>query len=165
MIGSREFRLVLALTGAVAIVVLLECLPAVQALLQPLQLLTANSAYVVVRSVGLPVALDNVLLTHPSGFRVAISYGCTPFVPAIFVALLLTFGLTLSWRSRLIALLSSMVLLICLNLLRVTALYYIGVAAPGAFDVTHNWLGQLVTVLGTAAIAVYWIDASVRSPA
>ena len=162
-IWSPRSRLALALSGALVVVIMLEALPALREMIQPLQEFTAALAFVVVKATGLPVAIDNVLLTHPDGFRIAISYGCTPIVPAIFLGSVLTLGLSLSWGKRLIGLISGIVLLTLLNLFRVTALYYIGVVAPGTFAIAHEWLGQSIIVIGTAVVAWYWIDTSVRS--
>ena len=158
-IGSPRLRLALALSAALLAVFLLESLPALRALLQPLQQATAMLTFAAIKAAGLPIA-DDVLLSHPNGFRVAISYGCTPLVPAIFLASVLTLGLSLHWRRRLIALASGIALLTFLNLLRVSALYCIGVYSPSAFVLAHEWLGQAVIVLGTAILACYWINAS-----
>ena len=164
-IGSLRLRLVLALLAALLIVLLLESLPALRAVVQPLQVGTAMLTFGAVKATGLPIAIDEILLSHPNGFRVAISYGCTPVVPAIFLGSVLTLGLSLTWRERLIALTSSIALITILNLLRVCALYYIGAYSPSAFDLAHEWLGQGVIVLGTAILACYWIGASVRTRA
>lgn len=162
-IWTRRMRLVLALSGALAIVDVLETLPASSALIQPFVRLTTMTAFIAINAIGLPVATDGILLTHPDGFRVAISYGCTPLVPAVFLGLVLTLGVSLTWRERLIGLTSGFALITFLNLCRVTALYYIGVYAPGAFAIGHEWLGQGIIVLGTAIVAWYWIGASVGS--
>lgn len=164
-IGSLRLRLVLALSAALLIVFLLESLPALRAMLQPLQQATAMLAFVSIKATGLPIAIDDVLLSHPNGFRVSISYGCTPLVPTIFLGSVLTLGLSLNWRKRLIALASGIVLISILNLLRVSALYYIGVYSPSAFVLAHEWLGQSVIVLGTAILACYWVSVSASTHA
>lgn len=162
LVWSLRLRLALALSGALAIVAILETLPASSAVFQPFVSLTTTTAFLTIKATGLRVAIDGILLTHPDGFRIAISYGCTPLVPAVFLGMLLTLGVPLSWRERLIALTSGIVLVTILNLCRVTGLYYIGIFAPGAFAVAHEWLGQSIIVLGTAIVACYWIGASVR---
>ena len=156
-------RLILALLAALLVVFLLESLPALRSMLQPLQRATAMLAFVAIKAAGQPISIDDLLLTHPNGFRVAISYGCTPLVPAIFLGSVLTLGLSLHWRERLIALTGGIALITLLNLMRVSALYYIGVHSPSAFVIAHEWLGQGVIVLGTAALACYWINASVSA--
>lgn len=162
-IWTPRLRLALALSGSLAIVALLETLPASSAVLQPFVRLTTMTAFIAIHAIGLPVATDGFLLTHPDGFRVAISYGCTPLVPAVFLGLILTLGVSLTWRERLIGLTSGFALITLLNLCRVTALYYTGVYAPGAFAIGHEWLGQGIIVLGTAVVACYWIGTSVGS--
>jgi len=162
-VWSSRMRLVLALSIALAIAILLDNLPAFQAVFLPLQQVTAMLAFVAIKTTGLPIAIDDVLLTHPHGFRVAISYGCTPLIPAIFVGSILTLGLSLTSRARLVGLSSSIVLLTLLNLFRVAALYYIGVVSPQAFALAHEWLGPSIIVLGTALLACYWISASIRA--
>lgn len=156
-------RLVLALSAALVIVFILESVPALRGTAQPLQQLTAMLAFSAIRATGLPIAIDDILLTHPDGFRVAISYGCTPLVPAIFLGLILTLGLAMSWRNRMIALSSGIALITILNLFRVAALYYIGVFSPRAFVLAHEWLGQGIIVLGTAVVACYWVSASAKA--
>lgn len=160
---SLRLRLALALSAALAMVFVLEGVPGLRAMVQPLQQATAALVFIAIKATGLPIAIDDVLLTHPSGFRIAISYGCTPLVPAVFLGSVLTLGLALSWRERLVALTSGIALLTLLNLLRVAALYYVGVASPAAFDFAHEWLGQGVIVLGTAAVACHWVAASVET--
>lgn len=158
-----RLRLALALSGALVVVAILETLPASSTVFQPFVRLTAMTAFATIKATGLGVAIDGMLLTHPDGFRIAISYGCTPLVPVVFLGMLLTVGLSLSWRERLIGLTSGIVLITILNLCRVTALYYIGISTPEAFAIAHEWLGQSVIILGTAAIAWYWIGTSAGS--
>lgn len=160
---SGRLRLAIALSLAVTIVMILDSLPALESAILPLKQLTAAAAYIAVKGIGLPVALNDILLTHPSGFRLAISYGCTPVVPAIFLALVLIPGLRLTWHQRLIGLSSGIALVTLLNLFRVAALYYIGVVSPSTFAFAHEWLGQSVIVLGTTLFALHWIDVSVRN--
>lgn len=156
-------RLALALSAALAGVLALEILPGLRGMVQPLQQFTAMLAFIAIKLSGLPIAIDGIMLSHPDGFRIVISHGCTPLVPAIFLGFILTVGLSLAWRVRLLALSSGIVLLTLLNLFRVIGLYYIGVISPAAFDVAHEILGQGVIVFGTAAVAIFWISASVRT--
>lgn len=162
-IWRLRFRLALALLVALGIVFVLESVPILRGVFHPLQQFTATLAFIAIKATGLPIVMDDVLLTHPDGFRVAISYGCTPLVPAIFLGSVLTLGLSLSWRERLVALISGFALVTFLNLFRVATLYYIGVFSPGAFVLAHEWLGQSIIVLGTAVVVCYWASASVRS--
>lgn len=160
---SPKFRLALALLGGIGSVVLLDNWPALHDLVGPLERLTATTTFFIINATGLPIAVSDTVLSHPTGFRVAISYGCTPLVPAIFLVLILTLGLSMNWRARLAGLGSGIALLTILNLFRVIALYYVGVTTPETFTLAHEWLGQGVIVLGTAAVALYWIDASTRN--
>jgi len=161
-VWSPRLRLVLALSAALVVALFLESMPALRVAFQPLEQFTAMLAFIAIKATGLPIAIDGVLLTHPDGFRVAISYGCTPLVPTIFLGSVLTLGLSLRWRERLVALTSGIALITFLNLFRVAALYYIGVFSPGGFDLAHEWLGQGFIVVGTAIVVGYWISASVR---
>lgn len=162
-VWSARSRLVLALASALAIAILLDNLPALRVVFQPLQQATAMLAFMAIKITGLPIAIDDILLTHPDGFRVAISYGCTPLIPAVFLGSILLFGLSLTSRERLVGLASGLVLLTMLNLFRVAALYYIGVVSPQAFGLAHEWLGPSIIVLGTALLACYWISAATRA--
>lgn len=159
-ISLQRLRLALSLTVALLVVYLLESLPGLRGLFQPLQEFTAMLAFLAIETAGLPVTIDQELLTHPDGFRVAISYGCTPLVPAVFLLTVLTFGISLPRRKRLVALTTGITLVTLLNLFRVIALYYIGVVSPAAYDLAHVWLGQGFIVLGTAVVACYWISTS-----
>lgn len=150
----------MALCVAIATVVVMGKLPNIGDIIEPLGQLTAASAYLAIKTIGLPVTLDKLLLIHPDGFRFAISYGCTPLVPAVFLGLLLTLGMPLTSRERVIGITSGILLITLLNLCRLTALYYTGIVAPEKFSVAHEWLGQGVIILGTAAIAMYWIAIS-----
>lgn len=159
---SPQVRLVFALVVSIGLVVLLECLPNLQDVFRPEQEFTAWLAYAAISAAGVPVIIDGVLLTHPDGFRVAISYGCTPLIPLIFLISILTIGLPLSGRQRLIGIASGITIIIFLNLFRVTTLYYIGVDSPEVFAIAHVWVGQGVIVLGTAIVTGYWIESAAR---
>lgn len=159
---SPQLRLALALIVAVVLVFLLDGIRGWWDVFQPIQEVTAWLAFVAIDAVGMPVAIDGILLTHWNGFRVAISHGCTPLIPAIFLLAVMTIGISVGMRQRLIGIISGIALVTILNLFRVAALYYIGVIAPDAFILAHEWLGQGVIVLGTAMVACYWIDASAR---
>lgn len=159
---SLKKRLFIALSGAVIAVLILQNAPFLRAVFLPLNQLTATITFMVIGWFGAPVALDDVILSHPDGFRVAIDLGCTPLPPSIFIGILLLFGLSLSWRQRLVGLTSAVLLITLLNHCRLTALYYVGVHAPGAFSSAHNWIGQGLIVIATASVVVYWIAASAQ---
>ena len=161
---SPRARLLLGLTAAVALAILLDHAAQLQALLLPLQRLTAAATFAIVSLTGLEISLDGILLSHPDGFRIEISYGCTPVVPAIFIVSLLTVGLHLTLRERLAGLAIGLTLITLLNLFRVAALYYIGVATPHAFAIAHEWLGEAVIVVGTAAVVAYWVRVAASEP-
>jgi len=159
---TQELRLVLALFVTLCFVLILHFVPAARAAIQPLSQLTATISYVVIQSFGIPVTLDNVVLSHPEGFRFAVDYSCTSLVPGLAIVAVLFFGLSLSWPQRIIASLTGLLLISLLNHFRLLALYYIGVVEPAAFQVAHDWIGQMLIVIGTGAIAYYWIDRSTR---
>lgn len=158
-----RLRLVLALAAALLIVFLLESVPGLRDAFRPMKESTAMLAFFGIKATGLAIAIDDIVLTHPDGFRVSISYGCTPLVPAVFLVSVLTIGISLGWRQRLTAISSGIALLTLLNLFRVTAVYYVGVHSPGAYNLAHLWLGQGFIVLGTAIVACYWISTSVTT--
>ncbi len=161
-IDSRHLRLAAALLLSVGVAIAFERSTALRGLVLPLQEITARVAAFALNALGMPVVVDGVLLTHAGGFRAAVSHGCTPILPVVFLGAVMTFGIPLRRRTRVLGLLSGAVLLTLINLLRVIALFSIGVVAPGYFVVSHEWLGQGVVIAATALIAGYWIARAVN---
>ena len=146
----------LVLACVFGVVACLELRPEGKAFFRPLDEMTASMTAMTIRQLGMPVSVDSTLLTHPSGFRFRISYGCTGLVPfAIIVATLSL--LPLSGGQRLTGILLGAVLTIGLNLLRLAGLYFIGVHYPYDFVAAHEWWSQVLVVVTTAAFLLYWI--------
>ena len=157
----------LVLACVFAVVAYLEYRPAHKAFFQPLDEITASVTALTIDRLGLPVTAQSTVLTHPSGFRFRISYGCTGVVPlTIIVATLLL--LPLSRHQRLTAIVLGTVLTLGVNVLRLTGLYFVGVHHPYDFVAVHEWWSQVLVILGTAAFLLYWIHQDsphLRSPA
>lgn len=148
----------LVLACVFGVVACLEFKPEGKAFFKPWDEMTASMTAMTIVQFGMPVSVESALLTHPSGFRFRISYGCTGIVPlAIVVASVLL--LPLSGRQRLIGILLGIGLTIGLNLLRLAALYFIGVRYPYDFAAAHEWWSQALVILSTAAFVLYWIHA------
>ncbi len=150
----------LVLGAVFSVVTFLELNPGAAAFTAPLDEITATLSASIIESAGMPVSLDHVYLSHPSGFRFKITYACTGIVPvAILAASLLCFPLPA--RRRLAGLVTGAAILLSVNLLRIGGLYYIRANYPESFDVAHDWCGQTLLVAVTAVVILYWI----REPA
>lgn len=56
------------------------------------------------------------------------------------------------WRQRLVALAAGLAVLVALNVLRICALYFLGVSSPQAFKLAHEEVFPLLLVAATALI-------------
>lgn len=74
---------------------------------------------------------------------------------ALFVAAVATFPLP--WRARVIGVAAGIAAISGANLLRIVALYFIGVRWPGSFHFWHAEVFQLVMVLVAGLTFVAWI--------
>lgn len=150
----------LVLAAVFSMVAFFELNPGAAAFMAPLDELTAGLSASLISSAGLPVSLDEIYLSHPSGFRLKITYGCTGIVSVtILAASLMCFPL--SARRRLLGILTGASVIVGLNLLRIGGLYYIRANHPESFDIAHDWYGQTLLVVVTALVILYWI----RGPA
>lgn len=156
-LDTRRLRLVAALLVSIVVVIAFEWSPVLRSLIVPLQQATASAAAYLMNTLGMSVARDGIVLTHASGFRAAVSYGCTPLIPVVFLSVIMVFGISLQRRTCVLGLLSGVAVLTLLNLLRVVALFAVGVTAPELFAFSHEWLGQGVVIAATAVIVGYWI--------
>lgn len=114
--------------------------------LAPLDVLTAGVTAAFLKLSGMPVQRDAAVLSHPAGFSCEIYYKCTGLILVLFLSAALL-ALPGRWSSKIKRLISGAVLVFALNFMRLTALFYIGVRYPQAFDLFHGTLFE-VAMLG-----------------
>ncbi|MCU0733955.1 MAG: archaeosortase/exosortase family protein [Methylotetracoccus sp.] len=132
--------------------------------LAPLAVLTASVTADVLQHIGIAVVRDGAFLIHPAGFAYQVAYTCTGFVPVVtfIVCLLACSG---SAKAKWSGIAVGVPVLIGVNLLRLTHLFYLGVYAPGAFAFAHEvmWEGLLAaTFIG---LWLGWLNRSQLRPA
>lgn len=154
-------KLVFALAVVFSAVTLAELRPEIAALGAPFQNLTASLTAEGIRLVGLPVLLADTILTHPSGFRFQVSYGCTGVVPVAIIVLTMLV-MPLSQRQRLIAISVGICMTIAVNLIRLVGLYWVGIYSPEGFVIAHEWIGQALVVLTTAVFTLHWVGVAAK---
>jgi exosortase/archaeosortase family protein len=149
----RDGRALLAsLALALGALWALELLPALGALLAPLNVLTAQLTAAMLAAVGLPVARVDAVLVHAGGFACVIDHACTALGPvAVLAALILPRAA--SRRARATGVLLGTVLLVGVNQLRLISLVWLGVQAPDLFQFAHVWLWPALLVVTTVG---YW---------
>lgn len=157
--SRRQFLAVgVALVGAL---VVLHCAPD-SGTVVALRTLTAVATVHMLSALGMPIVLEDLVLTHAGGFACAIDAGCTALVPVALVsAALLTSAR--SWGARLTGLLGAVVWLALVNQLRLVSLMWIGVDAPTWFDVVHAWLWPPLFATAAFGYAAVWWAASTPS--
>lgn len=153
---------VLALVTVFAVVVLIEVYPALAAWLAPLNVAVAGLTAVLVDWLGMAVAWEASFLFHPAGFGYEIGANCTGLVPAL-VIIVTVCCLPLGSNQRLLAIGLGILCTQSVNLLRLVVLFYVGVHYPSAFDLAHDWLGQGLIIVTTAAFIIFWIRTSRRT--
>jgi exosortase H (IPTLxxWG-CTERM-specific) len=104
---------------------------------------------------GLAPSVTATVVTR-AGFSVDIVPECTFLGPAIlFCAFVLT--APVPTRRRIAGLLAGLPLLHLLNLLRIAAVFAIGLQWQGLFDAFHVYLGQVFMILAVLALSLGWL--------
>ncbi len=158
----REGRALLtSLALALGALWALELLPALGALLAPLNVLTAQLTAAMLAAVGLSVARAGAVLVHAGGFTGVIDHACTALVPVVVLAALLL-PRAASRRARASGVLLGAVLLVAVNQLRLVSLVWLGVQAPDLFQLAHVWLWPALLVATTAGYGWAWARRTCR---
>jgi exosortase/archaeosortase family protein len=125
-------------------------------LLAPVNESLASLVQALVQWVGITASRHDALLYVPGAFACEIVIGCTGLLPAavVAVAILTTPGPAAAKRWGLVAGVGVMLLI---NVVRLTHLFYLGVHAPRQFPVAHLFLWEIGMV--AAALAV-WLTVS-----
>jgi exosortase/archaeosortase family protein len=122
-----------------------------------LRLFTAQLTASMLAAIELPVAREATILVHAGGFACEIDVACTALLPAELLT-----AVMLAWRFRFIALVLGVLLMICVNQLRLVSLVWLGVYAPGYFDLAHAVLWPPLLLLAGAGYLAVWLRATRR---
>lgn len=162
--GAVSVRLAVALIGATGLMLAMEQWPQWQHFFDPV---TNGLAYVtelVLRHMQVPVARHGNVLTHPDGFSYRIDYACSGLRPATLVLVTLL-ALPATWSARFGGFCIAVAGIEALNLLRLVHLYWIGVANPDAFYLTHRVLWNAIAVAAVILFLLAWIAINAVNPA
>ena len=123
--------------------------------------LTAQLTAFILAAIGLPVMRDAATLVHAGGFACEIDVACTALIPAALLAAVMAL-LRATPRARLVGIISGVLLVVLVNQLRLVGLVWLGVHAPGYFDVAHNLLGPVLLLLTGFGYGFIWLRATRR---
>jgi exosortase/archaeosortase family protein len=99
---------------------------------------------------GLDVRVAGDTVFQPSGFAIKVTAACTAVLPTVlFVAALV--ALRAPWRLKIPACAAGLLLIHLANLVRLIAVFVVGVYARDWFDFTHDVLGELLLIGATVA--------------
>lgn len=132
-------------------------LPAVRAaVLEPWTVQLAGAARALLSLAGLPAGGEgNVLSVGP--FAVAVLDVCNGSDIFVLFSAAVLAAPAPWWPHRALGLLAGLPLLAALNLLRVLALVLTGRYLPALFELSHQFLWQLLLVAATAGLFVLWL--------
>ncbi len=124
----------------------------------PLTVRTAQLTAFMLAAIGLPVMRDAATLVHAGGFACEIDLACTALIPAALLAAVMAL-LRATPRAHLMGIIPGVLLVVLVNQLRLVSLVWLGVHAPGYFDVAHNLLGPVLLILMGSGYGLIWLHA------
>lgn len=107
---------------------------------------------------GTTVGSRDTYLVDPGGFTVNVRRGCDGVVAGlILVSAVLAYPAR--WKSRLTGILAGFSLIFVLNLVRILALFWIGLhGSPRSFNFVHTYVSQFV-IIGLAMVFwLFWVQ-------
>ena len=123
--------------------------------LDPLLWYNAQATGFLVGLFGTSVEVSGSLVVSHS-FAIRIIEECTALAPiAIFTAAVLAYPADLS--RKLIGMAGGIAILVGINLVRTTSLFYVGLAFPEALEVVHLLVWQSVMVIASVALWLGWM--------
>ena len=81
MSTTTTTRLAMGLAGVAGVLLVMELVPSLQRLLDPVNLLLAQAVEYLVARMGMAVTRSGTVLMHPDGFGYRIDYICSGFRP------------------------------------------------------------------------------------
>ena len=127
----------------------------------PLTVLTAQLTAFILAAIGLPVMREAATLVHAGGFACEIDVACTALIPAALLAVSMAL-LRATPRAHLMGIILGALLVVLVNQLRLVSLVWLGVQAPGYFDVAHNLLWPALLILTGSGYGLIWLRATRR---
>jgi len=104
---------------------------------------------------GLAVLRSGAVLGQPGGFAYEVTAACVGFGPAAVVAAVAAVR-SRTLAARLTGALAGAAALLVANLVRLVALFHLGVADPERFAIYHHGLGQALVLASMAAFLLLW---------
>ncbi|MBS1213693.1 MAG: archaeosortase [Proteobacteria bacterium] len=125
--------------------------------LAPLAMLTARATSFLLHAVGIDALRNGTTVMHPAGFSYEIAYTCTGFLPIVtlVVCILAYPG---PFQTKCAGILIGAPVLIGINLLRLTSLFYIGIDLPEFFVFAHEVVWEVVWVIAFVGFWFGWIQ-------
>ncbi len=154
--GIGATRIAVALASAAGLLLLLAYSPALQQLLDPLNLMLAKAVEHLVNAWGIPVTRSGVVLTHPDGFAYRIDYLCSGFQPWVLITMAIL-AVRATWRQRVAGILIALVCVEIFNIARLVHLYWLGVHWPQAYDMGHEVVWNVLAVLTGLVYLGVWL--------
>lgn len=113
-------------------------------------------------ALGFTISVEGTRMSA-GGFAVDVTEACSGVVPtAIYSAAVLAYPA--SWGARGIGLALGVVVIHGLNVLRVIALFLVGLFANSYFHYTHVYFAQAVVIVAAVATWLYWAQRFVHVP-
>ena len=160
---SSTTRLAMGLAGVVGVLLVMELAPGLQRLLDPVNLLLAQTVETVVVRMDMAVTRTGTVLMHPDGFGYRIDYVCSGFRPAALIAITILV-VRATWAQRIAGILIALVGIEVINVGRLIHLYWLGVHWPEAFSVAHEVVWNVVAVLAVLAYLGTWLALTRAAP-
>lgn len=161
----RDLRLPAWWPGSLGVVLaglwLIQIHPLAGGVFAPFTVLTAQWTAFMLAAIGLPVMREAATLVHAGGFACEIDVACTALIPAVLLAAPMAV-LRATPRARLMGIILGTLLVVLVNQLRLVSLVWLGVHAPGYFDVAHNLLWPVLLILTGSGYGLIWLRATRR---
>ena len=135
--------------------------PLAEGVFAPFTVLTAQLTAFMLAAIGLPVMREAATLVHAGGFACEIDVACTALIPATLLAAVMAL-LRATPRAHLMGIIPGVLLVVLVNQLRLVSLVWLGVHAPGYFEVAHNLLGPVLLLLTGVGYGFIWSRAARR---
>ena len=131
-------------------------------ILGPYTSLIASWSASILNLLGVKAEAVGAAIVCPN-FGVSIRKGCDGLeATLLLVCASLAFPFS-SWRRRLIAIVTGFALIFVLNLIRVVALFLVGLkSSPAAFHFVHVYVAQFAIVIAVVLLWLFWISRDTR---
>lgn len=153
------------IAGSLAVVLVglwvIQIHPLADGVFTPFTVLTAQWTAFMLAAIGLPVMREAATLAHASGFACEIDVACTALIPAVLLAASMAV-VRATPRAHLMGIMIGALLVVLVNQLRLVSLVWLGIHAPGYFDVAHNLLWPALLILTIGGYGLIWLRATRR---